>query len=153
MSKYITKITIPAEATPPQGRNNTKNLTLDIGIDMSPYQEFLERVEEFVAAHPESTSQQIYRNHQFEIYNLIEETINNTLSITPSTIVTNTPAPVLAVPIGHTMIRRVYPVDERFLEPLYENVRRELIILRGDVPVPDTDDWFDVPDENVVIIG
>ncbi len=150
MPKYITKITIPAEATPPQGQNKSKNLTIDIGIDMSPYQAFLERVEEFVAAHPESTTHQIYRNHQFEIYDLIEETINNTL---PNTIVTNTPAPVLAIPIGHTMIRRVYPVDDRFLEPLYENVRRELIILRGDVPVPDTDDWFDVPDENVVIIG
>jgi hypothetical protein len=82
MSKYITKITIPAEATPPQGRNKTKNLTLDIGIDMSPYQEFLERVEEFVATHPESTTRQIYRNHQFEIYDLIEDTINNTLSNT-----------------------------------------------------------------------
>lgn len=148
MSKYITKITIPSEATPPQGRNKSKNLTVDIGIDMSPYQTFLERVEEFVAAHPESTTRQIYRNHQFEIYDLIEDTINNTL---PNTILTNTP--LLAIPIGHTMIRRVYPVDERFLEPLYENVRRELIILRGDVAVPDTDDWFDVPDENVVIIG
>ena len=150
MPKYITKITIPAEATPPQGRNKTKNLTLDIGIDMSPYQEFLQRIEEFVAEHPASTTRQIYRRNQFEIYDLIEETINNTL---PNAIITNTPAPTLAVPIGHTMIRRVYPVDERFLEPLYENVRRELIILRGDVPVPDTDDWFDVPDENVVIIG
>lgn len=148
MPKYITKITIPTEATPPQGRNKSQNLTIDINFDMSPYQEFLERVEEFVAAHPESTTHQIYRNHQFEIYDLIEETINNTL---PNTILTNTLA--LAIPIGHTMIRRVYPVDNRFLEPLYENVRRELIILRGDVPVPDTDDWFDVPDENVVIIG
>lgn len=150
MPKYITKITILAEAIPPQGRSKTKNLTIDIGIDISPYQEFLERIEEFVAEHPESTTRQIYRNHQFEIYDLIEETINNTL---PNTIITNTPAPVFTIPIGHTMIRRVYPVDERFLEPLYENARRELIILRGDIPVPDTDDWFDIPDENVVIIG
>lgn len=150
MPKYITKITIPTEATPPQGQNKIKNLTIDIGVDMSSYQEFLERVEEFVAAHQESTTRQIYRDHQFDIYDLVEDTINNRL---PNTIVTNTSAPVLAVPIGHTMIRRVYPVGEHFLEPLYENVRRELIILRGDVSVPDTDDWFDVPDENVVIIG
>ena len=166
MPKYITKITIPAEATPPQGQGRSDKLTFDLQIDMTPFQEMLQGLREAIAQNP-NNAQGVYNTYRTRIYDAIEETIDNTLprrdriyalveevidDVLPRAWAPE-PEPEPAQPLdpgpGLLYIRRVYPTDARFLEPMYENMYGEVLVWRNPVPVIDENEWFIVSAEDV----
>lgn len=162
MSKYITKLTVPEEAIPPQGRSD--KITFDLQIDMTPFQEMLQGLREAIAQNP-NNARAVYDAYQNRIYEVLEETIDNALPCRDriyalvEEVIDDAlprdwvPEPEPAVPLdpgpGLLHIRRIHPVDERFLEPMYENMYGELLTLCAEVPVADGNDWFVVSVEDV----
>ena len=165
MPKYITKLTVPKEATPPQGQGKTEQLNIDIQIDMTPFQEMLQGLREAIAQNP-NNAQGIYDAYQNRIYAAIEETIDNVLprrdriyALVEEVIDDALPrdwVPEPAHPLdpgpGLLYIRRVYPTDARFLEPVYENVYGEILVWRNPTPVVDENEWFLVFAEDVIYL-
>ena len=165
MPKYITKLTVPEEATPPKECGKTQNLTLDLHLDMTPFQEIVQGLREAIAQNP-GNEQRIYDMYQNRIHEVIEETIDNVLprrdriyALVEEVIDDALPrdwVPEPAHPLdpgpGLLYIRRVYPTDARFLEPVYENVYGEILVWRNPTPVVDENEWFLVFAEDVIYL-
>jgi hypothetical protein len=155
MPKYITKITMPEDIVPLK----TAELTLDLHLDMTPFQEMIQGLREAIAQNP-GNEQRIYNTYRDSIYNVIEETINEGLLPYRGSIynlveeeIENALQPEPAVPLdpgpGLLHIRRAHPVDERFLEPVYENMYGELLTWRAREPIDNENDWFVVSTADV----
>ena len=162
MPKYITKLTVPAEAIPPKGQGRSDKITFDLQIDMTPFQEMIQGLREAIAQNP-GNEQRVYDMYQNRIHEVIEDAINlapyrdRIYDIVEETIEEIwPPEPVPAHPLdpgpGLLYIRRVYPTDARFLEPVYENVYGEILVWRNPTPVVDENEWFLVFAEDVIYL-